>query len=158
MRRTRHSTNTRSIKKMAELAVAAPQVIATRTARMMAAGANPDAVDRAEFLKMWTEKGQAFWESIFAMGAQMARANQEYASSAALHWMRAWTAPWWSALSTPAILGSLRIPRMPAGFPLPSAAQSQRAASWLVDAAIGPVHARATANARRLARTRTRKR
>ena len=58
----------------------------------------------------------------------------------------------------PAILGSLRIPRMPAGFPLPSAAQSQRAASRLVDAALGPMHARATANARRLVRTRTRKR
>ena len=74
MRRTRHSTNTRSIKKMAELAVAAPQVIATRTARMMAAGANPDAVDRAEFLKMWTEKGQAFESITLATYARTAAA------------------------------------------------------------------------------------
>ena len=77
MRRSRRSSNTRSVTRMVELAVAAPQVIATRSARMLAAGANPGVADRAEFSKMWTEKGQAFWESLFAMGVQMVRINQD---------------------------------------------------------------------------------
>ena len=154
MRRSRRSSNTRSVTRMVELAVAAPQVIATRSARMLAAGANPGAADRAEFSKMWTEKGQAFWESLFAMGVQMVRVNQDYARTAALQWWRLWTTPWWltaiprtqppSALSAAALL------------PLPSARQRKRAVSRLVDAGLGPIHKRATANARRLSRTRKR--
>ncbi len=77
MRRSRRSSNTRSMTKMVELAVAAPQVIATRSARILAAGTAPGVADRAEFSKMWTEKGQAFWESLFAMGVQMVKVNQE---------------------------------------------------------------------------------
>jgi hypothetical protein len=156
MRRTRRSTNTRSITKMAELAIAAPQVIATRTARMAAARANPGAADRAEFLKMWTEKGQAFWESAFAMGVQMAKVNQEYARTAAVQWMRMWSTPWWFTATAPALGNLTRLPRMAALVPVPSATQRKRAASRLVAAGLAPVHKRATANARRLAKGRKR--
>ena len=61
---------------------------------MLTAGANPGTADRTEFSRMHTEKVQAFWESMFGMAAQAARANQEYASSAAGKWMRLWTTPW----------------------------------------------------------------
>jgi len=157
MGRTRRSTNVRSIAKMAELAVAAPQVIAARTARMMAAGANPGAADRAEFARMWTEKTQAFWESLFAMGVQMARVHQEYATGAAMQWTRLWTAPWWLAATTPTLASLTRLPRVPALLRLPSTTQSTRAVSRVMDAGLGPVHRRATANARRLTRKRRRR-
>jgi hypothetical protein len=106
-----------------------------RTARMLAAGARPGAADRAEFSQMGREKVQAFWESMFAMGAQIARTNQEYAGRAALQWWRLWTSPSWL---------------------VPSPRERQREMSGLVDAALTPVHKRATANARRLGRTRKR--
>src|SRR5687767_7245116 len=63
MRRVKRSRKVGSVAKMAELAIAAPQVVAVRTARMLAAGVNPGAADRAEFSRMGTEKVQAFWES-----------------------------------------------------------------------------------------------
>jgi hypothetical protein len=138
---------------MVELAVAAPQVIATRSARMLAAGANPGAADRTEFSKMWTEKGLAFWESLFAMGLQMARVNQEYARNAAWQWWRVWTTPWWIAAIPPR---TPTLARAAALLPLPTAGQRKRALSGLVDAGLGPLHKRATANARRLSRTRKR--
>jgi hypothetical protein len=156
MRHSRRSTNTRSITKMAELAIAVPQVVATRSARMIAAGTNPGAADRAEFHKMWTEKGQAFWESLFAMGVQMAKVNQDYARTAAVQWVRLWTSPWWFSASAPALGSLTRLPSMATLVPIPSATQRKRAASRLVAAGLGPVHKRATANARRLARGRKR--
>ena len=63
MRRRRKSAAVKAV----ELSIAAPQVIAHRTARMLAAGANPDARDRREFQRMGTEKVFAFWESMNAM-------------------------------------------------------------------------------------------
>jgi hypothetical protein len=53
--------------KAVELSIAAPQVIAHRTARMLAAGGHPNARDRLEFQRMSTEKVFAFWESMTAM-------------------------------------------------------------------------------------------
>lgn len=137
MRRAKkRSRRAGSIVKAAELAIAAPQVVAIRTARMLAAGAHPGAADRAEFSQMKTEKVQAFWESMFAMGAQLAKTNQEYARTTALQWCRLWTTPW---------LGAYR-PASQATASLP------RAMSKLAEAALTPVHKRATANARRLKR------
>jgi hypothetical protein len=60
---SRRSPSLRLARQAAELAVAAPQVIALRTARMAAAGASPSAQDQAEFLKMGAEKVAAFYES-----------------------------------------------------------------------------------------------
>jgi len=73
MRRVKRSTRKSPVVKAAELAIAAPQVVAVRTARMLAAGSRPGAADRAELSRMSTEKVQAFWESMFAMGTQLVR-------------------------------------------------------------------------------------
>jgi hypothetical protein len=151
--RRRSSNNARSVTRMVELAVAAPQVIATRSARMLAAGANPSVADRAEFLKMWTEKGAAFWESLFAMGVQMTKVGQDYARSAALQWWRLWATPWWIAAMAPK---AQSVARAAALLPMPSERQRKLAMSRLVDAGLGPIHKRATANARRLNRKRKR--
>ena len=157
MRRTKRHRKAGSIVKATELAIAAPQVVATRTARMLAAGTNPSAADRAEFSRMCTEKVQGFWESLFAMGAQTVRTNQEYASRAALHWWRLWTTPWWLASVTPGVHAVASLPRVAAALvSMPSAGQQKRAMSKLVASGLGPVHKRATKNARRLARTRKR--
>ena len=122
----RRRRRTRAFAKAAELSIAVPQVLALRTARMLAAGANPDARDRREFHRMGTEKIFAFWESANAMGLQMARAQQAYALFAMRQWWSPWMSPWSMAA----------------------------AATKIFDKGLGPVHKRASANARRLRKAR----
>ena len=93
----------------------APQVIALRSLRMH---------DRREMQRMGTEKVFAFWESMNAMGLQMARANQEYALFAMRQWWSPWMSPW----------------------------QTAAAASKVLEQGLRPVHRRVRANARRLRR------
>ena len=145
MRRVKRSRRAGSIVKATELAIAAPQVVAIRTARMLAAGAHPGAADRAELSRMYTEKVQAFWESMFAMGAQVVRTNQDCARTAALQWWRLWTTPLHASLPRAAGVVTGTTPR-----------RRQRAMSRLAEAALTPVHKRATANARRLGRSKKR--
>jgi hypothetical protein len=155
MRHIKRRRKATTATKMAELAIAAPQVIATRTASMLAAGAHPDAAQRAEFSRMYSEKVQVFWESIFAMGAQAARTNQENVRRAAVQWWRLWTTPWWLTVMRPTmnVVASGAHARAASMSGL-SRNQQKRAMSKLVRAGLGPIHKRATANARRLARTR----
>jgi hypothetical protein len=61
----------------------APQVIALRAARMLAAGASPNARDRREMARMGNEKVEACWESMNAMAGQAMR-----------QWLSAWLNPW----------------------------------------------------------------
>lgn len=146
----KRSTDAVTLTKLAEVAIAAPQVVAMRTARMLAAGANPGSADRAEFSRMHTEKVQAFWQSMVGMAAEATRANQNYARAAATQWMRLWTTPWSSG-------GNAAVGKAAAALmPVPTIAQTKRAASSIVAAAVKPVHQRATANARRLAKKRRR--
>ena len=156
MRRVKRRGKAGSIAKVAELAVAAPQVAAIRTARMLAAGANPGAADRAELAQMGAEKVQAFWESMFAMGAQTVRTQQEYARTAALEWWRLWTTPWWLAAYRPALHAMTSLPRAAGLAPGPARTRHQRAMVKLVEASLAPVHKRATANVRRLGRIKKR--
>lgn len=148
MRRVKRSRRAGSIAKVAELAIAAPQVVAIRTGRMLAAGANPGAADRTEFSQMGKEKVQAF--------AQLVRTNQEYARTAALQWWRLWTTPWWLAAYRPVSQAMASLPRAAGLVPGPTRSQRQRAMSKLVEAGLTPVHKRATANARRLGRIKKR--
>jgi hypothetical protein len=120
------SKRNRSLAKFAELSVAAPQVVALRTARMLAAGANPGARERRELERMGTEKMLAFWESMNAMALEMAKAQQQYALFA----MRQWWSPWVSPASVAA------------------------SATKVLEKGLAPVHKRASANARRLRKPR----
>ena len=112
--------------KAAELSIAAPQVVALRAARMLAAGVNPSAHDRRELERMGTEKVLAFWESMTAMGLEMARAQQQYALVAMRQWWSPWLSPWSAAAS----------------------------ASRVLEKGLGPLHRRASANVRRLRKRR----
>ena len=85
-RRKQHTQ--RLARQLTELAVAAPQVIAHRTLRMAAAGATPSARDRAEFMRMGTEKAAAFYHSWAAMWMAMWSLQVEMATSMASMAMR----------------------------------------------------------------------
>jgi len=104
-----------SFTRAAELALVAPQVVALRSLRMH---------DRQEMQRMSSEKVLAFWESVNAMGLQMAKANQEYALFAMRQWWSPWMSPW----------------------------QTAAAASKVLEQGLRPIHRRVSANARRLRR------
>jgi hypothetical protein len=130
-----------SLVKMAELAVAAPQVIAFRTAPMLACGPFRRASTQAEVARMSSEKFQAFAESISAMNAQLYAANQKWASLAIQQWWNVWLTPW-------------SVPNWWASF-TPICKHAESTATKLIAAGIAPVHRRATGNVRRLSRVKT---
>jgi len=122
------------ITKAAELAFAVPQVVAHRVMRMAVAGPTLSERDRKEFNLMSAEKSAAFNESWNAMTIQAARANQELTTS---------------------FIGSIWSPSLQ-GKPSATAvaAQLHDAALGVLDKGIAPVHRKAVANAKRLARTK----
>lgn len=132
-RRTRRKLpHTTLALKVAELALAAPQVVAHRTARMAAAGARPSARDKKEFTRMVAEKQAAFFESWGAMASQAVAAQQALALSA---WKGWWTLP---AQASPHGQAWAR--------------QLQGAALGVLGEGLKPVHRKAVANAKRLGR------
>ena len=131
MPRRRKRQATSLMIKATELAFAVPQVVAHRVTRMALAGTSPTAHDQREFRQMGAEKMAAFTESWNAMATHAFRANYVLAAS----FWRSWLT----------------------GKPPPfSGSQVHNAALGVLGKGIGPVHRRAVANAKRLARTRLR--
>jgi len=122
--------------KAAELAVAVPQVVAHRLTRMAIAGPTLSERDRKEFNLMVAEKKTAFAQAWQAMATQSVRANQTLAAS---FFRSIWSA---SPRRKPT-LGRV-------------AAQLQSAALGVFGKGLAPVHRKAVANAKRLARTKLR--
>ena len=120
----------------AELAFAVPQVVAHRVTRMAIAGPKPSARDRKEFKLMSAEKTAAFQESWSAMATQAVRANQALTASM----MRSF---WTPRLGGKALTGNM-------------ASQMHNAALGVLGKGLAPVHRKAVANAKRLAKTRLR--
>ena len=142
--------------KTMEMSAAAAQVIAIRTGRMAVAGANPSAADRREMTLMGAEKVDAF-----------SRAGQAIASGAV---------PLMAGMAGQALRSGVDLfhaaTHLAASRTLPQTMQRQRAltetlmrqapaagagasaGARLAHRALAPVHAKATANARRLSRTR----
>lgn len=117
-----------------ELAWAAPQVIAHRTARMLAAGAAPNARDAAEFTRMFTEKTAAFSQGWFASWAAMAWAPYKVSME---------------------VLGAGALLARGGTMDLEPFSRAWRGQGWgIAGSAIAPVHRAAVANARRLNRHR----
>ena len=120
----------------AELAVAVPQVVAHRVTLMALAGPRVTARDRREFEVMVAEKNAAFGESWSAMATEMARANQRLAASMVQSF-------WSVALGKrPSVVAA--------------SARFNKAAIGVVSKGVAPVHRKAVANAKRLARTKLR--
>ena len=122
--------------KAAELAVAVPQVVAHRLTRMAIAGPTLSPRDRKEFQRMVAEKNAAFAASWTAMAWQTALAQQTLAAS-----------------FVSSMLSAGRGGRPSAAA---AAAQWHNAAVGVLGKGLGPVHRKAVANARRLARTKLR--
>ena len=122
--------------KAAELAFAVPQVVAHRVTRMVLSGRTLSARDRKEFELMVAEKNAAFIESWNAMAVQTLLANQALAAS------------FFKSFFTVAQGKKLSAAR--------SAAQFRRASLKVLGKGFAPVHRTATANAKRLARTKLR--
>jgi hypothetical protein len=120
----------RSLRKLTELALTAPQVVVLRTL-----GTH----DRREWTRMGTEKVDVFSRSIAAMNAQWMRAAFELpfvlTSQSWQAWMTAWTAPLTWSPRNRAIERHWR-----------------RAAARAFDHGLVPVHRTAVANLRRLSR------
>ncbi len=121
--------------KLAELSLAVPQVVAHRVTRMAMAGQSLSTRDKKEFERMVAEKKAAFGQSWSAMAAQAARANQALALSA-------FTSLW------------LPTRRRPSATAV--ASKFQRAVVGVLNKGVAPVHSKAIANAKRLARTKLR--
>lgn len=113
----RHHSSRKLARQATELALAAPQVVAHRLARIALAGPVPNARDQREFYAMGQEKVHAFWQSWFAIGWAMLEAMQQ---------------------GTIAMLQGARVPLVDTHA--------------ILSRGIAPVHRKATANARRLAR------
>lgn len=133
----RSTRKTKSITtKATELAVAVPQVVAHRVTRMAIAGHTLSERDRKEFNLMIAEKKTAFAQACQAMATQTLRANQTLAAS---FFRSIWSPGGWGKPS----LGNM-------------AAEVHGAALGILDKGMTPVHRKAVANAKRLARTRLR--
>lgn len=132
-----------------EIAVAAPEVVAHRTARMAQSGPTRSSADRKELTRMTQEKFEAFGESAGAMVAEIVRANLALWPSV----LRAGgTLP--SAMWMPTTRVSSR--RFASKSALTAAAVPRivsSAASRVLAKGFAPVRRRATANAKRLRRT-----
>jgi len=123
--------------KTADLALAVPQVVAHRLLRMAHAGPHLSARDRKEFARMIAEKNSALGESWNAMALQMLQSQRTFAAALALAAM-----PPRSTRANPAAQTL--------------AAHLQQGALAVIGKGLAPVHRRAVANAKRLARTRLR--
>lgn len=80
----RKPSSQRLAQQVTELAFAAPQVVAHRTARMARVGGKPSSRDQAEFMRMGTEKVDAFYQSWSAMWLAGWRLPFELARAATL--------------------------------------------------------------------------
>lgn len=142
------------MRQSAELALAAPQVVALRLTGMLAGGLTPDVRTRGEYARMGIEKAIAAQQSLAAMSWQLFQLQQQWALHAMTQWLRVFAAP---AMGT---LGAQRaFQAVPALSWLPvaggaalgsPAVEMQRALVRIAQHGLAPVHRRATANLRRL--------
>ena len=116
--------------------MAVPQVVAHRVTRMALAGPTLSDRDRKEFQMMVHEKHAAFAQAWGAMAMHAFRANQALTASV----LRSFFTPF--------------SPKKPSAAS--AVAQVQRAALGVLGKGLGPVHRKAVANARRLAKTKLR--
>jgi hypothetical protein len=136
----------------AEMMLASAQVIGHRTQRMALAGSAPGARDRREFALMGREKVEAGAQSFQAMTSHVLNRNQHLAARAFSDMLRSTSALVMLASSrSPAQLFARQM-----GFARTlersavSVADVAKSATRLAHRGLKPIHAKATANAKRL--------
>ncbi|WP_151634258.1 polyhydroxyalkanoate granule-associated phasin [Noviherbaspirillum aerium] len=143
--------------KTGEMLFASAQVISHRTGRMAMAGPMPNARDRKEFTLMGQEKLEAAQESaaamamrLFAMQSRMGSAMlEQWAASAGLFWRLALNPAMAASLG-----GQAKSWQAVAAAPLAAWSRTFGSVAELAQHGLKPVHSRATANARRLAKVK----
>ena len=140
--------------KSLEMWMAAAQVIPIRVARMAAAGANPTASDRREMTRMGAEKVEAFSQAGIALAMGMTPAMMNLGTQVLRAWTGLFTAGTRLATSRtlPQTLRHQRALTNALARHTPASHRGAHAAAKLAHAALAPVHATATANAKRLGR------
>ena len=138
--------------KVGEMSLASAQVIAHRTSRMAAAGPNPSARDQREFTRMGQEKIDAASASAQAMGQQLLNMNLKFGAQMFRHMMTGGAAMMSLATSRDAGQFVTRQAKLAQAASQSAATAAAISHSTIRLAADGlkPIHARATANARRL--------
>lgn len=138
--------------KTLEMMLASAQVIGHRTGRMALAGPAPNARDRREFALMGQEKIEAGAQSTQAMAAHMMTMSQPWGALAFRHLLQN-SAAFMSLASsrTPSqlIARQAALARVLAQSAVSMADVSKRATK-LAHRGLKPIHAKATANAKRL--------
>ncbi|HYD81033.1 MAG TPA: polyhydroxyalkanoate granule-associated phasin [Paucimonas sp.] len=140
-----------------EMMLASAQVIGHRTGRMALAGPAPDARDRREFHRMGQEKLEAAAESLQAIGLRVYAMNQQIALLAYRQFVA--SVGGFMALAgsrSMAHTAKLQSDLMRNAMSHAASALNQLGGAVARTAHKGlmPIHSRATANARRLARSR----
>ncbi|MGE5667330.1 MAG: polyhydroxyalkanoate granule-associated phasin [Betaproteobacteria bacterium] len=138
--------------KTLEMMLASAQVIGHRAGRMAQAGPAPNARDRREFALMGQEKIEAGAQSAQAMLAHMMSMSQPWSALAFRHILRN-SAAFMSLASshtpTQVVARQAALARAVAQSAVSMAGVSRDAAT-LAHRGLKPIHARATANAKRL--------
>lgn len=138
--------------KTTEMLTAAAEVIGHRTTRMVFAGPLPDVHDQREFTLMGQEKLEAAAESAAAMTAHVMDTHHRLFASTLRHMLHGSTAMLSLASSRSAEQAAehqARLGRAIARSAI-SASRLSRTPASLAQHGLGPIHARATANAKRL--------
>ena len=138
--------------KTLEMMLASAQVIGHRSRRMALAGPAPNARDRREFALMGQEKIEAGAQSAQAMAAHMVSMSQPWGALAFRHLLRnsaAFMSLASSRTPTQLIARQAALARAVAQSAI-SMADVAKNATKLAHRGLKPIHAKATANARRL--------
>jgi hypothetical protein len=139
--------------KVAETMLASAQVIGHRTNRIARAGPTPSAKDRREFTLMGREKISAAAESAQAMAMSMMVVNQQV-GVLAFKQMLTGTSAMMSLASSrttgQVVARHARLVRDTMANSALATPQISTSAARLVQKGLGPIHARATGNAKRL--------
>jgi hypothetical protein len=135
-----------------EMWVASAQVISHRTARMASAGTTPSASDLEEFTRMGQEKIDAATESGRAMAAHLLTMNLQFGARTFRHIVTGTGALMALAASRNVGESITRHAKLAEMLSRSAATASEYSgsAARLAGRGLAPIHARATANARRL--------
>ncbi|HEY9023787.1 MAG TPA: polyhydroxyalkanoate granule-associated phasin [Burkholderiaceae bacterium] len=138
--------------KMLQMSTAATQVIALRTTRMAAHGLNPSAADRREMHRMGAEKVDAFSRA----GSALATGAVPLMFGMAMQAWRAgfdlWSASMRLAGSSTASQTLARQQQLAGTLMRGASGAGHAATARLAHRTLAPVHRKATANAKRLAK------
>ena len=156
MRTLRHSRSSARLATQAfELSIAAPQVIAYRLARLAFAGLSPSARDRREFARMGTEGAVDLMNSTFYPrgrgGKPVVLVEKEPEPKGDAHIAAFYES--WNAMYLALLRANLSLALSPFQVWW-SPARGRRTGLTILNHGLAPIRRRATANARRLRRTR----